>query len=133
MEVSCSKGTYIRTLCYDIGQTLGVGAVMKELVRTRVERFNIEDALTLSEVEALRDAQALEQHMVSLEDMFAEYPRVVVTASMDRLILNGNKFKSDDEYTEGTQVRVYDSQGHFAGIYRKQQTEYRPVKMFLGS
>ncbi len=133
MEVSCSKGTYIRTLCHDIGQDLGVGGAMKELVRTRVERFEIEEALTLSEVEALRDAAVLEQHIISVEDMFDSYPKIIVGASMDRLIQNGNRFSRNDEYTEGTQVRVYDSQGHFAGIYIRQQSDYRPVKMFLGS
>ncbi len=133
IEVTCSKGTYIRTLCHDIGQTMGVGGVMKELVRTRVDRFEIGDSLTLAEVETLRDAGALQQRIISLEDMFSNDPKLVVTASMDRLILNGNKFTRKDEYAEGTQVRVYDSQGHFVGIYCKQQSEYRPVKMFLGS
>ena len=133
MEVSCSKGTYIRTLCHDIGQDLGVGGAMKELVRTRVERFEIDDALKLSEVEALRDAGTVEQHIISVEDMFDSYPKIIVGASMDRLIQNGNRFSRNDEYTEGTQVRVYDSQGHFAGIYIRQQSDYRPVKMFLGS
>lgn len=133
IEVTCSKGTYIRTLCHDIGQKLGVGAAMKELVRTRVDRFLLEGALTLSQVESLRDAGALEQHMISLETMFDSLPKVSVDASLDKLLLNGNKFKRNDEYTENTEVRVYDSQGHFTGIYRKQQSEYRPVKMFLGS
>ncbi|MDO5573495.1 MAG: tRNA pseudouridine(55) synthase TruB [bacterium] len=133
IEVSCSKGTYIRTLCHDIGQKLGVGAAMKELTRTKVDRFLLEDALTLSQVESLRDAGALEQHMISLETMFDALPKLTVDASLDKLLLNGNKFKRTDEYTENTQVRVYDSQGHFTGIYCKQQSEYRPVKMFLGS
>ena len=133
MEVSCSKGTYIRTLCHDIGQKLQVGGVMKELTRTQVERFLIEDALTLSEIEALRDAGTLEQHMIKVDDMFQSAPKIIAEPSLDRLLLNGNKFRRQDEYTEGTQVRVYDSQEHFIGLYQKKQDEYQPVKMCLGS
>ena len=59
MSVICSKGTYIRTLCYDIGQVLGCGATMQELVRTKVGDFSVEDAVTLKEIEDMRDQNRL--------------------------------------------------------------------------
>lgn len=54
-HVTCSKGTYVRTLCYDIGKDLGVGACMEKLTRTRVERFDIKDSISLSQIEEIRD------------------------------------------------------------------------------
>lgn len=68
MTVTCSKGTYIRTLCHDIGQKLNCGAAMESLVRTRVGRFKIEDAITLAELEKLRDEERLEE--VVITDLF---------------------------------------------------------------
>ena len=133
LEVTCSKGTYIRTLCHDIGQKLGVGGTMKELTRTRVERFQIEDALTLSEVEAMVVDGSLVHHLLHLEDIFGSIPKVVIPAALDRQLLNGNRLQLSDTYVPGTQVRMYDSENHFKGIYVKQQDDFRPVKMFLGS
>ena len=68
MTVTCSKGTYIRTLCHDIGTALGCGACMESLVRTRVGRFKIEDAVTLNQLEKFRDEDRLED--VVITDLF---------------------------------------------------------------
>ena len=65
MTVTCSKGTYIRTLCHDIGQKLGCGAAMESLVRTRVGRFRIEDAVTLEQLEKFRDEDRLEEVVIN--------------------------------------------------------------------
>ena len=71
--VTCSKGTYIRTLCHDIGQKLGCGGCMQSLLRTRVERFGVEDALRLSEVEKAVEEGTVLSHVVTIEQMFSEY------------------------------------------------------------
>lgn len=68
MTVTCSKGTYIRTLCHDIGQKLRCGAAMESLIRTRVGRFKIEDAITLEQLEKFRDEDRLEE--VVITDIF---------------------------------------------------------------
>ena len=68
MTITCSKGTYIRTLCHDIGQKLGCGAAMESLIRTRVGRFKIEDAITLEQLEKFRDEDRLEE--VVITDIF---------------------------------------------------------------
>ena len=78
MEVSCSKGTYIRTLCHDIGQKLGCGACMEELIRTRVSRFKLEDGLTLSQVQALKEAGELEKILVPIDELFSEYEAITL-------------------------------------------------------
>lgn len=74
-HVSCSKGTYIRTLCYDIGRKLGCGGCMESLLRTRVDRFCLEDSLTLSQIEALRDEGRVEEHVLPVDSVFLDYPK----------------------------------------------------------
>lgn len=134
MEVACSKGTYIRTLCHDIGQKLGCGGCMEELVRTRVGAFALEQALTLEQVESLQAEGNLEGHLVSIEQMLKEYPRLVCSHEEDKLVNNGNPLpvKAHGPALSGW-LRVYDSQGFFKGIYQQKTGtgKYFPVKMFL--
>ena len=68
-HVTCSKGTYVRTLCYDIGKDLGVGACMEKLTRTRVERFDIKDSISLSQIEEIRDQGVLEQYITPVDEI----------------------------------------------------------------
>ena len=76
IEVECSKGTYIRTLCDDIGELLGVGGCMEELLRTRVGHFRIEDSVRLSELERYREEGTLEEHLIPVDSVFADCPRL---------------------------------------------------------
>ena len=76
MKVTCSKGTYIRTLCHDIGEKLGCGGCMQELTRTRVGTFYLEDSLTLAQVERLAREGTLEQEVVPVEEMFQGLLRI---------------------------------------------------------
>ena len=105
MTVCCSKGTYIRTLCHDIGARLGCGGCMEGLVRTQVERFKLEDSLTLAEIEALRDQGTLMEHIVSIEAMFSHYLSAATEQKWDHLSQNGNPLKAE-------QVRLWqDAEG----------------------
>ena len=74
MEVSCSKGTYIRTLCHDIGEKLGCGGCMEELVRTKVSRFTLEDSYTLEEVRQKKEDGTLSEILIPIDAMFATVP-----------------------------------------------------------
>ena len=141
-SVTCSSGTYIRTLCQDIGERLGCGGCMKSLLRTRVDRFQVEDSLRLSEIEELAREGRIEEALIPVDEMFPAYPKLCMKEAADRLVYNGNPFSAGDaqellqeETLCGTQVRVYDSSGNFVGIYRRQEDgqglSYRPVKMFL--
>lgn len=135
--VICSKGTYIRTLCHDIGEKLGCGGCMKSLVRTRVSRFSIEDSMTLGQIEELQEQGTLESFVLSCDAVFAENAALIMKADADRLVYNGNAFlernikQKEDGNTE--QFRVYDSKHTFVGIYcfDKDKNRYKPVKMFL--
>lgn len=142
MTVSCSKGTYIRTLCYDIGRKLGCGGCMESLLRTRVDRFLLEDSLRLSEIEALRDQGKVEEHVVPVDGVFLNLPELWTKGDGDKLVHNGNALPAQDElfgWENGSvphyeRVRVYDSQGQFIGIYGydKSKKRFQPQKIFLG-
>lgn len=135
MSVDCSKGTYIRTLCHDIGEKLGCHGCMEKLLRTKVGRFLLEDSLTLSQVERLRDENRLEEAVLPIDRVFGEYPAVILAEHASRLGYNGNPFgKADVSFAEaeGEKVRVYDHTRVFIGIYEyhPERGLYRPVKMF---
>lgn len=138
IRVSCSKGTYIRTLCHDIGMDLGCGGCMKTLLRTRAGNFKIEDSITLAQVEELQRQGELEQYLIKIDEIFSDYRAVTLKDSAEKLIQNGNLFTETDiiqkyDIREEEQVRVYDSQGRFQAIYKykKEIKVYKPVKMFL--
>ena len=137
MEVTCSKGTYIRTLCHDIGAKLGCGACMEELIRTKVSRFDIEDSLTLEQVANLKNANQLEAHLVAIDEMFSGYEAVTLKEEFMSFVYNGNVFfpkhlQKSIELTDEKMVRVYDGNGEFIAIYRfiKDKNLFKIVKMF---
>ena len=138
MTVSCTKGTYIRTLCYDIGRKLGCGGCMESLLRTRVGQFELKDSLTLSEIERQRDSGGLADHILSVDAVFQDYPALTMKEEFDRLVHNGNAFRRSqaegDFPVQGSPVRVYDSQGRFIGIYAMDREKHvlKPQKVFLG-
>ena len=145
MRVDCSKGTYIRTLCHDIGGKLGCGGCMEKLFRTRVDRFEIEDSLRLGEVEKLVEEGRLAEKIIPVDQMFSSLPEFVSEGEeLDRLLHNGNFFplsfvpdgtaagwKKDGQETA---IRVYDSSRRFVGIYLYAEDEgkWKPKKIFLG-
>lgn len=159
LRVVCSKGTYIRTLCADIGERLGCGGTMRSLVRTRVGRFALEEAVTLSELERLRDEGRIREVLTPVDALFKNCPALLVKPAWGRLLENGNTLGVqcvemredadsghirdglDEERTEagaspcgaGRQVRLYRADGSFAGVYAfdEESRQYRPVKMFL--
>lgn len=135
IRVDCSKGTYIRTLCHDIGEKLGCGACMESLLRTKVDMYELDKALKLCEVETLVKEDSLNQHIVVIEDILNNYPKVNVVKNADKLLYNGNKlnFKSVVPTNVKESVRVYDSKDNFVALYEydNKYNEYKPIKMFL--
>ena len=135
MSVSCSKGTYIRTLCHDIGEALGCHGCMETLLRTKVGQFLLKDSVRLSQVEAFREESELEKILLPVDMVFAALPEVHLKKDSARFGYNGNPFSKADlkesELFEG-EVRVYDDKEDFIGIYayRSEQRQYRLVKMF---
>lgn len=138
MEVDCSKGTYIRTLCHDIGEKLRVGGCMEELERTKVGRFLKEDAVTLDEVRQKMEQGEGAELFTPLDQIFAELPAVTVTDAKAWMSYNGNDLPEcflleKEEWTDGQEVRVYDSRKNFIGLYqyRAPKKLFHIKKMFL--
>lgn len=139
MEVQCSKGTYIRTLCHDIGSKLGCAAAMQDLKRTKSGIFTIEDSATLSEIEALSKEGRIGEICIPVERMLVNYPSVTVNNTSKRLLDNGNALKCEnlvaipEEARNACGVKVYAPDGRFLAIYRYEEDNERfiPVKMFL--
>ena len=145
MEVTCSKGTYIRTLCHDIGEKLGCHGCMERLIRTRVGQFDRNGAHTLDEIAAIVGEGRLSEILVPVDEMFAAL-RSFATADdhAKKLAENGNPLKpaqireigetaSGGDFAEDEEFRLYLDDGTFVGIYqyRPSQNLTRPVKLFL--
>jgi len=149
IRVTCSKGTYIRTLCHDLGQALSCGAVMTGLIRSRVGEFRLEDAKPLSEIQELADQGRLQEAVIPVEEMFHALPAIQVSDGAQKALLNGNQLKQSEvlirEDTERPgkiskespmdqgEYRVYSADSRFCAIYRYEggRKLFTPVKMFL--
>lgn len=138
MRVSCSKGTYIRTLCHDIGEKLGCGGAMEKLTRKRVGQFQIEEAITLAQLEKLRDENRVEEKILTVDGFFHELPPVHIKEEFTKLIENGNAFGRQhgvewQKWEAGERIRVYDRKNQFYGVYEwdGEKGRMKPWKMFL--
>lgn len=140
MEVDCSKGTYIRTLCHDIGQKLGCGGCMESLLRTRVGQFSVKDSIKLDDVEHMVRTDRLGDILIPIDHLFADTAAVQTKERYDYLVRNGNPLMRnqisfvgiDGCYTDH-RVRMYDSRGNFVGIFRYEtdRERFAAEKMFF--
>ena len=146
MKVCCSKGTYIRTLCQDIGEKLGCGACMTELTRLKVGSFDMADAFTLSQIQAMADLgeEEVNSHIITVEEMLLDYPKFQTTdAVSDKMLSNGNWLPGElvkpvadsagTELSDGLQVRMYSSTGDFTAVYQyiAAKNSLKNIKMFV--
>lgn len=134
-EVSCSKGTYIRTLCQDVGEKLGCGACMEALIRTKASCFELSDALKLTEIEKLFTDHQLSSHLVEIDSMFSSLEKAMIKQTHQKLIENGNPFSAAccQSRPGARRIRVYDAEGAFVGVYywREEKELYYPEKLFF--
>lgn len=136
--VHCSKGTYIRTLCEDIGNKAGCGGCMKSLVRTRVADFTLDKSYRLDEIEQMAKDGLLDKIIEKTEVVFLHYPSVKAKAEYAKALYNGNRMERSffynykEEYNKDC-IRVYDEEQHFIGIYRMdmERENIKPVKIFM--
>lgn len=128
LDINCSKGTYIRTLCSDIGEMLGCGACMSALRRTEAGMFSVENAYTLDEV--IREAEIgdVSSLLLPTETIFSEYERITVSASAEAKVRNGNpvSFSAPD----GT-YRVCSQQGEFLALGKCEDGIMKTIKSFF--
>lgn len=142
MEVECSKGTYIRTLCNDIGEMLGCGGCMEALTRTKVSCFELQESLTLEEIARKKTEGSLDEILIPIDAMFPQYPKIIVKKKWEKLAYNGNMLyaksihrnldETEKTIQDGVQVRLYNEAGQFLAIYRytASREEFSIVKMF---
>ena len=125
LRVRCSKGTYIRTLCKDIGEALGCGGCMQELRRVSAGEYTIAEAVSLQE---LLDTQNPESYLRSVDTMFRNYPEVILTANQEKRCRNGNAFSVKLE--EGT-YRAYSQSGEFLMLAKVEDGIMSTIKSFF--
>lgn len=140
LSVDCSKGTYIRTLIHDIGQILGCGACMKDLLRTRVGDFTLSTSKTLSQIEDISQNNVIDTILIKVDSLFSDYMKIVVKEQYSKIIYNGNYLLpsnlidfSLDSDKKIEKVRVYDWQNKFLALYQydNEKEIFKPFKMFL--
>lgn len=150
MTVHCSKGTYIRTLCQDIGEKLGCGGCMEALLRTKVDRFELQDALKLSQIEervcelrretdAELTAELLPEMVIRTDAVFDGYPKVTAIEGFEKMLYNGNAMQPEwldgwNAALQNEKLRLYDVGGQFIGVYQynNKYGDIRPIKIFMG-
>lgn len=130
IKVRCSKGTYIRSLCYDIGEELGCGAMMWDLKRTATGPFSIENSVDLKEL----TEDNINNYIISLDEVFSKFPKLVVNEKFERLILNGvtindrtllNKIEKFCKYA------VYNNSDKLIGIGLESDAGFKLIKLFV--
>lgn len=147
IRVGCSKGTYIRTLCHDLGERLGCGAAMAALERTKSGQFTLDTALTLAELEEKlkeagdnRDA-VMEEYVIPVDKMFSKLQELRLLPEWERLVQNGNSFEEKNlkkefqvkERADKSEYRVYIGDNIFMGVYEycEAKRKFSPMKMFI--
>ena len=110
----------------------------EELTRTRVERFDIKDSISLSQIEEIRDQGVLEQYITPVDEILDMYSKCMVSEEAEKLLYNGNIFTSRNtllkmNHQDGQTVRVYTHDGKFIGLYMyiAEKQIYKPIKIFL--
>ncbi|MBO7357677.1 MAG: tRNA pseudouridine(55) synthase TruB [Lachnospiraceae bacterium] len=139
IQVSCGKGTYIRSLCEDIGAKCGELSVMTSLKRIAVNEFTADNAYTLDDLKILKSENKLEKAVIPTDVVFSELRKATVLPEKRKLIDNGNKLLLTDtdidfSVNDSEELRIYNDEERFAGVYRYDQSEdmLKPFKMFIG-
>lgn len=128
LKVSCSKGTYIRTLCHDIGEKLGCGACMSSLRRTAAGVFLIENAHNIEEIQAAAASGDLQNFLLPLDTLFAQYPVLTVNENRTKRLKTGNIINlnaPDGKY------RVYSENGEFLLLGEIIDGKLKTIKNFF--
>lgn len=129
IDVTCSKGTYIRTLCADIGAAAGCGAVMSYLRRTLVGSFAIENAFSLDEVISAADCGNIQSFLHPVDCLFSNFPALYLSDECERRCRNGNSFQMDG--ASSGLFRVYSQTGEFLMLGSSSDGTVYTVKSFF--
>ena len=128
LNISCSKGTYVRTLCNDIGDALGCGACMSSLRRTRAGAFSVDEAHSLEDIEAAALEDRLSDIILPVDALFAPFPKLTVSESAAKRLKNGNVIKVS---AEDGDYRVYSDSEEFLLLGRVEDGKLKTIKSFF--
>ena len=129
IEVSCSKGTYIRTLCDDIGKKLGTGAYMSALRRIKTGCFTIDEAYTVDELTEMAENGTLPEKLKSVDSLFSQYDEIHLNEKQTKSIKNGVRMSWRDR-KEGEMLRLYDNENRFICISQIEDGRLKLIKSF---
>jgi tRNA pseudouridine55 synthase len=133
LAIECSKGTYIRSLAYDLGERLGCGGYLTSLIRTRSGPFSLTESITLEQLAEAVTQGTAEDHLFSPDTALQQYPALKLDDATAQRVLHGNAFSyhSDDNLVEAELARVYDSAGNFLAIatWDAEQSLWQPKKV----
>jgi tRNA pseudouridine55 synthase len=140
LDIVCGKGTYIRSLAHDLGETLGCGAALKNLIRLRVGPFSLDEALTLDQLSEVSRLHQLEKYLYPIDYVLASFKAVTVNREQQNSLIHGASI-SLDAGTEGKLPtdhqsilrRAYTADRRFLGMikYNAEGQEWQPEKIFL--
>ena len=130
MRVACSKGTYIRTLCQDIGAVLGCYAHMAELCRTKTGPFALDEALTLKEVEE-KMTRGDTSFLMATDRVFGDIPALKLSVREAEMVRNGVRIRAKG-FPEGSRCRMYDETGEFLAVSQVLESRWKIEKTFFG-
>lgn len=128
LDVACSKGTYIRTLCNDIGESLGCGGCMSSLRRIKAGVFDVKDAHTLEDIQSATDNGTVSELIIPVDTLFANYPETKASAALEKKLRCGNIVDIED--TNGT-YRVYSESGEFLLLGEVNGGKLKTIKSFF--
>ena len=131
MKVTCSKGTYIRSLCYDIGEKLGVFATMTQLNRAKTSVFSQEKSININEL----TKENINDYILSMEEALEKYDKIVVNKKYVKLLVNGVRV-SDGRFTKDKVInnklyRVYDDENNFIGLGERNDAGFKIEKLLI--
>jgi tRNA pseudouridine synthase B len=132
MDVTCSKGTYIRSLCYDIGEKLNVFATMTDLKRFKTSFFCEEDSININDLKE----ENIKEKLISIEDALKNYPKIYIEKGYTKLIVNGvrvgDKRFTKDFVENNVLYRVYGEDKEFLGLGKKNEEGFKMEKLLIG-
>lgn len=133
IDVKCSKGTYIRSLCSDIGNEIGCGACLSKLIRTSCGKFTIEKSVSLEQFEWLCKNNSADTVINKIEDVL-DFTKIFIDAAANKFLYNGNKIDKkfvvgEKNFAEGERFLVFDKQNNLVGIYVFQNDFLKPLRM----
>lgn len=132
MDVTCSKGTYIRSLCYDIGEKLNVFATMTDLKRFKTSFFCEEDSININDL----NEENIKEKLISIEDALKNYPKIHIEKGYTKLIVNGvrvgDKRFTKDFVENNVLYRVYGEDKEFLGLGKKNEEGFKMEKLLIG-